>query len=833
MGKQTSPDRPMIRGKYFFIGPQKIYVRGVCFGPLSSTAGEELGNPQVVAADFRRMKALNINCVRTYVVPERWFLDLAFDFGLLVLVGIPWSQHVAFLHDSSLLKDIERTIAGSVSRLRGHPSVLGYAIGSEIPASIVRWHGPRKVEDFLHRLYLTAKMSDPDGLVTYVNYPTTEYLYTPFDFVSFNVYLENRKRLERYIYRLQNISGDLPLVITELGLDSLRNGEAAQAELLGGQIHDLFAAGCAGGFVFSWTDEWHRGGERVDDWNFGITARDRRSKQAAAAVNSAFAAVPLGGNQTWPSVSVIICVHNGQETMRQCLQAVSELDYPHYEVLVIDDGSEDGTADIVAEYASQPGFRSFRTENRGLGMARNLGLEQAEGDIVAFIDSDAYPDRDWLRYIAADFVRSGYSALGGPNIPKPNGNLVSPCVAASPGWPTHVLTSDRDAEHITGCNMAFRKDILKKIGGFDPQFRAAGDDVDICWRILAEGYGIGFSHGAVVWHFPRRTIRGYWRQQKGYGAAEAVLERKWPAKYQSPGHISWAGRIYNGFPERSGKWRIYHGLLGMSPFQSVYYRQTAGTAAPGLARLQAWLTSKDWNPGAGLLIFLTLLAPLWRPLAVCAPLLALCIGAQLWHALSATRLVNRRTRPRTFGSKCAFTLITALLHLIQPLARSFGRFRQALCRSFAVHASFSLPYPRTATIWNEKWQQPEALLLKLEYHLIDGDAVVLRGSGFDRWDLQIQTGVAGAARIRMAYEEHKEGKQLIRIRCWPYWRGSLVFLICCVGFLALMAAMDQSYTASLVLVITAVAATGRALLDSASATGLLLETVGTNRGAGV
>ena len=101
-----------------------------------------------------------------------------------------------------------------------------------------------------------------------MNYPTTEYLQLPFlDLVCFNVYLETQERLEAYLARLQNIAGDRPLLMGEVGLDSRRNGEYIQADVLDWQIRTIFAAGCAGTFVFAWTDEWHRGGHDIQDWD--------------------------------------------------------------------------------------------------------------------------------------------------------------------------------------------------------------------------------------------------------------------------------------------------------------------------------------------------------------------------------------------------------------------------------------------------------------------------------------------------------------------------------------------------------------------------------------
>src|SRR5206468_3004675 len=137
----------------------------------------------------------------------------------------------------------------------GHPGVFGYSIGNEIPASIVRWHGRRRVEKFIERLYRIAKEEDPDALVTYVNYPSTEYLRLPFlDFVSSNVYLESRRSLEDYLARLHSLSNDRPVLLSEIGLDSLRNGEEKQASMLAGQVRAGLRVGRAGARGFARLD---------------------------------------------------------------------------------------------------------------------------------------------------------------------------------------------------------------------------------------------------------------------------------------------------------------------------------------------------------------------------------------------------------------------------------------------------------------------------------------------------------------------------------------------------------------------------------------------------
>src|SRR5207244_4462644 len=160
--------------------------------------------PLTVERDFAQMAASGINSVRTYKVPPRWLLDAAHRNGLLVMVGLAWEQHVAFLDESKRPNEIEARLRAGVRSCAGHPGVLCYVIGNEIPANVVRWHGPKRVERFLRRLYCAAKEEDPTALVTYVNYPSTEYLQVPFvDFLCFNVYLEEEKSLDAYLARLQ------------------------------------------------------------------------------------------------------------------------------------------------------------------------------------------------------------------------------------------------------------------------------------------------------------------------------------------------------------------------------------------------------------------------------------------------------------------------------------------------------------------------------------------------------------------------------------------------------------------------------------------------------
>jgi GT2 family glycosyltransferase len=745
----------------------------------------------VIERDFALMAAAGINAVRIpHTMPPRALLDLAAACGLHVMVGLSAEQYIGFLIDRRRdAPDIADLVRAKVQSCAGHPALLCYALGNEIPAPMARWLGRRKVERYLERLYRVVKEADPDGLVTYVNYPTTEYLRLPFlDLLCFNVYLESQERFDAYLARLQNLAGDRPLVMSELGLDSLRNGEDLQARSLDWQVRTTFAAGCAGLFVFSWTDEWYRHENDVPDWLFGLTRADRLPKPALGTVREAFAEAPFAPGLPWPRVSVVVCTYNGARTIRDCLDGLSRLDYPDYEVIVVDDGSSDATGVIARQYDC----RLIQTENRGLANARNTGLAAATGEIIAYLDDDAYPDPDWLKYLAATFLRTGYAGVGGPNIAPPGDGPIAECVARAPGGPVHVLVTDREAEHIPGCNMAFRKSCLEAIGGFDPQFRTAGDDVDVCWRLQERGWTLGFHPAAMVWHHRRNSLRTYWRQQIGYGRAEALLERKWPEKYNGPGHVRWAGRIYGSGLTHALGWRrprVYHGVWGGAPFQSLY--QPAPSLLGSLPQMPEWYLM------IASLATIAAFSEVWRPFKLAVPLLAVAIVpplAQAW--LSALRASFPDTPPAPWPTRVRRRLLTALLHLAQPLARLRGRLNEGLT-PWRRHGTPGLAplWPVTTSIWTEYRREPDQRLKEMEEGLRAEGACVLRGGRHDRWDLEVRGGFFGAARLLLGVEEHPGGHQMLRLRWWPDVPARGPLLTLAFALLTRSALQDQAWVA--------------------------------------
>lgn len=673
--------RLIARAKYLFDGERKFHVRGVSYGPFRpNSRGEEYPEPDRVAADFKLMSQLGVNVVRTYVAPPRWLMEEAARHGLRVMVGIPWAQHVAFLESNEMKLGIRAEVSKCVADLREFgDTILAYTIGNEIPSDIVRWHGPGAVERFLAELYDIGKQLDPEALFTYGNYPTTEYLALGFlDFISFNVYLHREEDFRRYLTHLMAASGELPLVLSETGMDTIREGEARQAELLLWQSRAVFELGLSGIVVFAFTDEWYRGGAEITDWAFGLTDRARVPKRACETVADVFRGELSPRLPVTPKVSVVVAAYNAGTTLDGCLRSLAQLDYPDYETIVVDDGSSDATAQV----AEQAGVRVIHGEHRGLAVARNRGAQAASGEVVAFIDADARADRDWLYHLVEALIRRNAEAAGGPNFAPPADSELAGALARAPGLPREVRADGDELEQLCGCNMAIRKSALEATGGFDPSFTSAGDDVDLSWRMRDRGATLVDVPGAVVIHERRATVRAYLAQQRGYGAGEGLLYRKYPLRSSSRvglygGTGSWLSNLLGG-P------RVYYGAFGRGLFQTVY----RGADVPWLAELPHTV---EWVGISLILIVLGATSRIFGFLGfagIAVSIITAWMGA-VWADPQPTR------KP---GASASARATLAMLNLLGPLVRSFERSFKKLTLDPSAEQVRALPFRSRGTV---------------------------------------------------------------------------------------------------------------------------------------
>ena len=196
--------RVQVDGKFFRAGGRKFYARGVTYGPFAPNAnGEFFPSVEQALRDFQQISELGANLLRVYYVPPKWFLDLALEHGLRVLVDVPWNKHLCFLDSPVLREEAMDAVRRAAQACAGHPAVFAISVVNEIPADIVRWSGADAVSAFVEDLVAIVKSIDPECLCTFGNFPPTEYLKVQgIDFACFNVYLHQPKPFENYLQRL-------------------------------------------------------------------------------------------------------------------------------------------------------------------------------------------------------------------------------------------------------------------------------------------------------------------------------------------------------------------------------------------------------------------------------------------------------------------------------------------------------------------------------------------------------------------------------------------------------------------------------------------------------
>jgi len=756
-------NRLRVSGKHFRQGSGKVALKGVTYGPFEKRP-DGLGLPPVAQAraDLERIAALGANVIRLYEPPDALFLDDCHDRKLRVFISIPWTDHVDFLHERGHRDAAVRAVRETVAKFRGHPAVGGYFVGNEIQATLVRWLGARKVVLFLEALIAEGRKADPEALFAYANYPSTEYLNPRnADFLAFNIYLENQDDYARYLARLQNLAGDRPLVVAEFGCDSKAHGEAMQAEMLDWQMRETLIGGGAGSIHFAFTDAWYRGGAWVRGWDFGLVRRDRSPKLAYETLSRRLPSIwqPADAIRLprLPKISVIVCTYNGEKTLRACLQSLKRLNYHDYEILVVDDGSNDHTPQIAREFT---GVRYCRQAHQGLGAARNRGARESTGEFLAYTDDDCEADEDWLLFLAHAFLVAGFDAAGGPNIPPPATGLVQACVAAAPGSPTHVLLGDRSAEHLPGCNLAVTRAAFDRVGGFGDEFRAAGDDVDFCWRLLAEGFEIGFVPGAFVWHHRRASAGAYLWQQIGYGRAEALLVGPHADRFGRLGGARWRGVVYQSNQPHTVERlpRIYQGVFGYAPFQTIY--------AEPLPELFNLTTSFPWMAAVVVLGGLGLvLSGAWI-------LAALMLSGTLAFTLRDAH--RRRVEPAYAG--LGARLVLGFLCTAQPVLRGAARFLGSLRRGARPRGPLfggkvaNMPrfgfWKRVGhlALWSTRGFGRDILLERTVLALHPLGWPFLIDNGWRDWDLEVRQSRWWKVRMTSVTEFHGGKDCLTRVR---------------------------------------------------------------------
>jgi hypothetical protein len=340
------------------------------------------------------------------------------------------------------------------------------------------------------------------------------------------------------------------------------------------------------------------------------------------------------------------------------------------------------------------------------------------------------------------------------------------------------------AEHIPGCNMAFHRWAFNSVGGFDADYRKAGDDVDFCWRLQQSGQVIAFSPAAIVWHYRRFTLGAFRKQQEGYGEAESMLRFKHLVFFGPTGTAKWKGQIYGAprFTWLVNRPLIYHGVFGEGLFQSIYPTPRSEVAN--------YLASLEW---VVLTVFVFLLSIGFPSLRIVPYLM---FGGTFLVALSY--MLHARLEPQ-FDSVRARLLVT-FLAFTQPLVRGWSRYFTWLKHKRTPERVIRTPEQELDKVrheggtgrfefWNEQGHGRERLLAEATKLLEDEGWSYSLDTGWNDWDVQMYGSFWWLVRLRTVTEYHGGPKCLTRVALRLRMGGANVL----VNFLALSGLAYQQF----------------------------------------
>lgn len=237
----------------------------------------------------------------------------------------------------------------------------------------------------------------------------------------------------------------------------------------------------------------------------------------------------------WPSVSIIVPVLNREESIRLCLESLIELNYPDYEIIVVDNGSTDSTRQIVASFP----VKLLQEKSKGAYLARNRGIDAARGEIIAFTDSDCLVNRNWLRNLVRHYVHEKTGATGGNLLPYSPCTITEEFLALGKLRIFHSSRVSNIGEQanrflsnaLGSANMSFRKSVLKTVKGFNSRLPDFGGDYDLTWRVKRAGYNVVYDPEAIVYHRMRDSVTSMLQQFYTFGRGLPHLLAEQPGNH--------------------------------------------------------------------------------------------------------------------------------------------------------------------------------------------------------------------------------------------------------------------------------------------------------------
>jgi len=297
-----------------------------------------------------------------------------------------------------------------------------------------------------------------------------------------------------------------------------------------------------------------------------------------------------------------------------------------------------------------------------------------------------------------------------------------------------------------------------EIGGFDIEYRKAGDDVDVCWRLMQRGYVIGFSPAAVVWHYRRFEVRTYFSQQTGYGEAEAMLRYKHLQYFDPTGSAIWHGNVYSQVRMDSffTKPVIYHGVFGTGLFQCIYPKR--------YSPFSALLSSLEWLAVTLFVFFLSIPLAWLRLIPLVMFGLTLAVGlAYMSQARIEAKYDSIRAR-----------LLLLYLAIVQPWRRAWARYFTWLrgkrtpravtaAREDTPHLTVGWAGAGHLAFWSETGLERTHLLHTAQKLLDEEGWKFSLDTGWTNWDMLVFASRWWNLRLRSMTEIYPHGRRLTRV----------------------------------------------------------------------
>src|SRR3989338_3699312 len=225
-------------------------------------------------------------------------------------------------------------------------------------------------------------------------------------------------------------------------------------------------------------------------------------------------------------VSVIIPVFNARESIRKCLESVLNNDYGNFEVILVDDNSNDGTQAVIGNSIDNRLKIFTEKTNLGPASARNRAIKESIGEIILLLDADSFVGRDWIRRHAQIIEETGADIIGG-GIEGVSRTIYGRCDALCSWWTSIPYSRNYYLKglHLPTNNMSIKKEVFRKIGYFDEGLRW-GEDADFCYRALKNGIVMYFRSDLVARHYERDNFKGFLAHQKKWGRQIMTMRKK-------------------------------------------------------------------------------------------------------------------------------------------------------------------------------------------------------------------------------------------------------------------------------------------------------------------